>query len=120
MKRNFALLAAALIAFAAPAAADAQVRLRFEDGFELAQGRARGRGPDGNGPPGQNRDPGVGQVIGTQRAVAIARSRVGGGQVLDAGLAGANYRVRIRTPDGRVIDFIIDAESGAILAMDGG
>jgi uncharacterized membrane protein YkoI len=117
MKRNFALLAAALIAFAAPAAVDAQVRLRFEDGFELAQGR--GRGPDGNGPPGQNRDRG-GQVIGTQRAVAIARSRAGGGQVLDAGLAGSNYRVRIRTPDGRVIDFIIDAETGAILAMDGG
>ncbi len=113
MMRNLALIAAALIAVAAPAAVDAQVRLPTEI-FELAQGR--GRGPDGNGPPGQVR----GQVIGTERAVSIARSRAGGGQVLDAGLAGSNYRVRIRTADGRVIDFIIDASSGSILAMDGG
>ncbi|OJU10225.1 MAG: hypothetical protein BGN86_16975 [Caulobacterales bacterium 68-7] len=113
MIRNLAFIAALLVT-AAPVVADAQVRLP-PGAFEVAQGR--GRGPDGNGPPGQSRG---GQVIGMERAVAIARGRAGGGQVLDASLAGANYRVRIRTPDGRVIDFIIDPQSGAILAMDGG
>jgi uncharacterized membrane protein YkoI len=116
MFRNLAFIAA-LLCTAAPVVADAQVRLP-PGAFEVAQGR--GRGPDGNGPPGQRGGPARGQVIGTERAVAIARGRAGGGQVLDAGLSGANYRVRIRTQDGRVIDFIIDAQSGAILAMDGG
>jgi uncharacterized membrane protein YkoI len=109
MMRNLALIAAAVLAVVAPAAADAQVRLPIGE-IVLAQLRPAPA-------PGQ---PARTQVIGTQRAVSIARSRAGGGQVLDAGLSGENYRVRIRTADGRVIDFIIDAESGTILAMDGG
>ena len=109
MIRNLAFIAALLLT-AAPVVADAQVRLP-PGAFELAQGRGRQDGPQGQR---------GGQVIGMERAVAIARGRAGGGQVLDASLAGPNYRVRIRTQDGRVIDFIIDPQSGAILAMDGG
>jgi uncharacterized membrane protein YkoI len=110
MKRNLALIAAAVLAVAAPSAADAQLRLPVGEIVvaQLRQGGASGQ------PAART------QVIGTQRAVAIARGRAGGGQVLDAGLSGSNYRVRIRTSDGRVIDFIIDAESGSILSMDGG
>jgi len=110
MMRHLALIAAAMLAIVAPSAADAQLRVPVGD-IVVAQLR---QGGAANPPAART------QVIGTQRAVAIARSRAGGGQVLDAGLSGSNYRVRIRTADGRVIDFIIDAESGSILSIDGG
>jgi uncharacterized membrane protein YkoI len=46
------------------------------------------------------------------------------GRELDAGLeqwgGRAAYRVRWASPDGQRIDYIVDAESGAILSADGG
>lgn len=59
----------------------------------------------------------LGQAIETIR-------RRGPGRELDAGLEQWNgraaYRVRWAAPDGQRIDYIVDAESGAILSVDGG
>lgn len=106
-----ALIAAALIGAALPAAVDAQPR--WQRG-ETSDAQNRGRGGDRDGPRrgGFERQ---GQTISMSQAINIARARVPG-RVLDAGMAGANYRVRLMTADGRVVDFIIDAGSGAILS----
>jgi hypothetical protein len=57
------------------------------------------------------------------QAIQSIRRR-GPGHELDAGLeqwgGRAAYRVRWAGPDGRRIDYIVDAESGAILSADGG
>jgi hypothetical protein len=59
----------------------------------------------------------LGQVIGSIR-------RRGPGRELDAGLeqwqGRPAYRVRWAEPDGRRIDYMVDAESGAILGVDEG
>jgi peptidase YpeB-like protein len=59
----------------------------------------------------------LGQAIDTIR-------RRSPGRELDAGLeqwdGRAAYRVRWAAPDGRRIDYMVDAESGAILSADGG
>jgi len=100
------VLIAALACAVAPAAAQAQLRLPG-GAFELAQRDGR-RG--GGHAPEERR----GQTISMSEAIAIARARTPG-RVLDAGTAGTNYRIRLLTNDGRVIDYIIDAGSGAIL-----
>lgn len=107
-----ALLAAAVIGAALPAAADAQAR--WQRGEPVAFQDRGGRGGERDGPRrgGFERQ---GQTISMSQAINIARARVPG-RVLDAGMAGANYRVRLMTADGRVVDFIIDAGSGAILS----
>lgn len=114
--KHIALLAAAVIGAALPAAADAQPRWQRGDdaGF---QDRGRGRGNAENEDRGARRGgyERPGQTISMSQAINIARSRVPG-RVLDAGMAGSNYRVRLMTANGRVVDFIIDAGSGAILA----
>ena len=57
------------------------------------------------------------------QAIQSIRRR-GPGHELDAGLeqwgGRAAYRVRWADPDGRRIDYMVDAESGAILNADGG
>ena len=107
-----ALIAAALIGAALPAAVDAQPRWQRGDPNEI---QGRGRGPDRDDGPGRGGFERRGQTISMSQAINIARARVPG-RVLDAGMAGTNYRVRLMTPDGRVVDFIIDAASGAVLA----
>jgi hypothetical protein len=113
MVRIAALLFALLVA-AQPMAASAQGRfgrpdLPFDGG---------GRGPgDHNGGQGggQGGGRGGGQTISMQQAVAIVSRRMPG-RLLDASPAGSNYRIVWITPDGRRIDFIVDASSGAILS----
>jgi uncharacterized membrane protein YkoI len=85
-----------------------------------AQGRMP-RGPGGAESPFEpGGRPGVrGQTISMQQAVAIIARRTPG-RLLDASLMGQNYRIVWITPDGRRIDFIVDASSGAILGSSGG
>lgn len=76
---------------------------------------AQPRGPRGGGyeqPNGGGR--GGGQTISMEQAVAIVSRRVPG-RLLDASPAG-NYRIVWLTNDGRRIDFIVDAGTGAILS----
>ena len=106
-----ALIAAALIGAALPAAVDAQPRWQRGEPNEFQN---RGRGGDREDGPRRGGFERQGQTISMSQAINIARSRVPG-RVLDAGMAGANYRVRLMTADGRVVDFVIDAGSGAVL-----
>jgi uncharacterized membrane protein YkoI len=110
-----ALIAAAVIGAALPAAADAQPR--WQRG-EQADSRDHGRrGGDRDRGRGERREGAErrGQTISMSQAINVARGRTPG-RVLDAGMAGPNYRVRLMTADGRVVDFVIDAGSGAILS----
>ena len=64
-----------------------------------------------------------GRYMGLARVIGTIRQRTPGHQ-LDAGLeqwgGRAVYRVRWAAPNGRRIDYIVDAQSGAILRVDGG
>jgi hypothetical protein len=71
----------------------------------------------------------VRQGVRQRRFVPLGRAiqsirRHGPGHELDAGLeqwgGRPAYRVRWAAPDGRRIDYMVDAESGAILSADGG
>jgi uncharacterized membrane protein YkoI len=63
-----------------------------------------------------------GRYVPLARVIEEIRRRTGGHQ-LDAGLEQANgravYRVRWATADGRRIDYIVDASTGAIISVDG-
>ena len=63
-----------------------------------------------------------GRYMGLARVIGAIRQRTPGRQ-LDAGLeqwgGRAVYRVRWAEPGGRRIDYIVDAQSGAILQVDG-
>ena len=63
-----------------------------------------------------------GRYMGLARVIGIIRQRTPGRQ-LDAGLENwggrAVYRVRWAEPGGRRTDYIVDAQSGAILHVDG-
>lgn len=63
-----------------------------------------------------------GRYTGLARVIGTIRQRTPGRQ-LDAGLeqwgGRAVYRVRWAEPNGRRIDYIVDAQSGAILQVDG-
>jgi uncharacterized membrane protein YkoI len=65
----------------------------------------------------------TGRAIPLAKIIDMIRRRVPG-RPLDAGLEDWNgrtvYRVRWATDDGRRIDFLVDAETGAILAANGG
>jgi hypothetical protein len=97
------------------------------------------RGPPSGPPPGWEGDSlGAGwgpqqdevrQGVRQRRFVPLGQAiesirRRGPGRELDAGLeqyAGRPaYRVRWAAPDGRRIDYMVDAETGAILSADGG
>ncbi len=97
------------------------------------------RGPPPPGPPGWEGDSlGAGwspqqdevrQGVRQRRYVPLGQAiesirRRGPGRELDAGLEQFDgrpaYRVRWAAPDGRRIDYMVDAESGAILSADGG
>jgi len=102
---RFAALLIALTVAAQPMDASAQTRFgRSFGGAESPFDRMAQRG---------------GQTISMEQAVAIVARRTPG-RLLDASPAGANYRIVWITPDGRRIDFLVDASSGAILRSSGG
>ena len=90
---------------------------------------AQERGPDSLGADwGAQQDEaraGVrqGRYIPLWKVIVAIRRRMPGAQ-LDAGLEQWNgravYRVRWAAANGRRIDYIVDAENGAILSADGG
>ncbi len=94
----------ALVVAAEPMAASAQGRVRGGGGGGYEQGGGGGYGR--------------GQVISMEQAVAIVARRTPG-RLLDASPMGANYRIVWITPDGRRIDFVVDAATGQILRADG-
>jgi len=63
------------------------------------------------------------RFVPLNQAIQSIRRR-GPGHELDAGLeqwgGRPAYRVRWAGPDGRRIDYMVDAQSGAILSADGG
>ena len=111
MKRLALLLAMATLGFAAP-------------GLALAQAGAQ-PGPDSLGADyGLQQDAAraavkQGRYIPLARVIADIRQRTSGRE-LDAGIeqsgSRAVYRVRWATNDGRRIDYIVDAQTGAILS----
>jgi uncharacterized membrane protein YkoI len=119
MIRIAALLLAIMIA-GQPLAAQAQGRFgRGVVGGVLDQLDQAGRGPDRgdrqDSRPGAQRG---GQTISMEQAVAIVARR-SPGRLLDASPAGPNYRITWLTSNGRRVDFMVDASSGAILRADG-
>jgi uncharacterized membrane protein YkoI len=107
MKPIVALLLTAAFAAALPGAAAAQ------------------RAPDSLGADWRPRQDEARGGVRAGRMVPLSRvieeiSRRTPGRVLDAGLEGSRYRVRWATNDGRRIDYIVDAETGAILSANGG
>ncbi len=110
MTRRFALiLAFAASCLAAPALARAQPgpdSLGADYGLQQDDARAAVK---------------QGRFVPLGRVIAEIRRRTPGRQ-LDAGLeqsgARAVYRVRWATNDGRRIDYIVDAQSGAILSAN--
>lgn len=114
MVRIAALLLSLLVAVQ-PMAASAQGRGGRGGPETPLDGGGRGgdRSPDRGGNNGGGG--GRGQTISMQQAVAVVSRRMPG-RLLDASPAGANYRIVWITPDGRRIDFIVDASSGAILS----
>ncbi len=141
MKRIAALVVTALIGFGAPAVAEAQNRdcpggalgracreVRDPGGGDMgARTRPPGRGGNSLGDGWQPREEDAREGVRGGRLVplesvirSIARSTPG--QLLDAGLetrgGRAIYRVRWQTPDGRRIDYIVDAQSGQIIGRN--
>jgi hypothetical protein len=90
------------------------------------------RGPPANDSLGAGWSPQQDEVragVRQRRFVPLGQAiesirRYGPGRELDAGLeqwgGRPAYRVRWAAPDGRRIDYIVDAETGAILSADGG
>jgi uncharacterized membrane protein YkoI len=110
MKRIAALLFV-LLAVSQPLTAAAQPRnpRGGGGGYDQPYGQPQGRGGQRGGGGGG------GQTISMEQAVAIVSRRMPG-RLLDASPMGANYRVVWLTTDGRRIDFVIDAGTGAILS----
>ena len=52
--------------------------------------------------------------ISASQAKSIARSRVGGGEVVDISRKGDTYKVRVIAKNGRVVDVYIDANTGRV------
>ena len=52
--------------------------------------------------------------ISPAEAKSIARKRVPGGQVVDISRRGDTYRVRVIAKSGKVVDVLIDANSGRV------
>lgn len=52
--------------------------------------------------------------ISAAEAKSIARRRVKGGEVVDISRRGNTYRVRVIAKDGRVVDVLIDANTGRV------
>lgn len=64
-----------------------------------------------------------GRILPLNRVIDIVGRAAGGGRFLDAGLEADGrgrqiYRVRWSAPDGRRIDYLVDAQSGRILGTD--
>ena len=120
------LLACALVSAAAPTVASAQAWGR---GAVLEfQGRGKGRGGDSLGAgwrpqqdEARDRVRG-GDILPLARVLGDVRRRTPGRQ-LDVGLEDQGgrpvYRVRWAAEDGRRIDYLVDARTGAVLRADG-
>jgi len=52
--------------------------------------------------------------ISASEAKSIALRRAGGGEVVDIARNGDTYRVRVIRKDGRVVDVLIDANTGRV------
>jgi len=52
--------------------------------------------------------------ISASEAKSIALRRAGGGEVVDISRNGNTYRVRVIRKDGRVVDVLIDANTGRV------
>ncbi len=52
--------------------------------------------------------------ISASEAKSIALRRAGGGEVVDISRNGDTYRVRVIRKDGRVVDVLIDANTGRV------
>lgn len=102
MKRILVLLTAALLSAAMPAVAD-------------AQGRGKGKGPDGRGPPGQERGYGQEREIPLPQLIRMVEQRTGGSYVnANPRMVGGRkyYWMRLRFPGGEFQDFMVDASTG--------
>ena len=116
MKRIVAIIAGVLIAAAIPAAADAQLHI----GLRLGLAGPDSLGADWRQQQDEARE-GVqrGHLVPLGVVIEQIRRRTPG-RPLDAGSETQGnrpvYRVRWITTDGRRIDYIIDATSGAILS----
>ena len=118
------LLAVALVTASVPTGAAAQAY--GLGGFDF-QGRGRGQGDSlGAGWRAQQDEARDkvrgGEIMPLARVLGELRRRTPGRQ-LDAGLENAGgrpvYRVRWASDDGRRIDYIVDARTGAVLQADG-
>jgi hypothetical protein len=118
------ILACALVATSVPTGAAAQAWVW--GGFEF-QDRGRGRGDSlGAGWRAQQDEARDrvrgGDILPLARVLGDVRRRTPGRQ-LDVGLEDAGgrpvYRVRWAADDGRRIDYLVDARSGAVLRADG-
>ena len=113
MKRIAALIAGALIVVAVPAAGEAQVRL----GLHLGLAGPDSLGADWRAQQDEARQ--HGRLVPLSVVIEQIRRRTPG-RPLDAGSETQGdrpvYRVRWITNDGRRIDYLIDATSGAILS----
>jgi uncharacterized membrane protein YkoI len=109
MNARFLAIVCATLAIAAPFGAVAQQNDSLGAGWREQQNEARRGVQQGN--------VSLAQVIETIR-------RTTPGRQLDAGLETAGgrqvYRVRWAAADGRRIDYLVDAKSGAILSAGGG
>ena len=52
--------------------------------------------------------------ISAAKAKSIARAQVKGGEVVDVSRQGATYRVRVIAKNGRVVDVLVDANTGRV------
>lgn len=112
MRRNIAILAIVICgALSAPAGALAQTRFAQQDPFGDVRGNFSAE-------EARNaRDTGEVNLTGAQ-AIQIAQGQYPGAEYLDLSLRGdgqPQYVVRLRTADGRRVEVVIDARSGAVL-----
>lgn len=113
MFRRAVITAVLVLGIAAPQMAHAQRRGVGETvGPEAAQQQQATR-----------REVEAGQLVPMQQVIANINRRTPG-RLLDAGRDNLGstpvYRVRWQTSDGRRIDYVVDARSGAILSSNGG
>jgi hypothetical protein len=93
----------------------------------VAEAQGRGRGPNGGGPPGQSWDSDAardavrqGRHMPFRDVLRAVENQIPGaprGQPIlqERGDGHAVYLLRWQTPDGRLLDLVVDAETGAVL-----
>jgi uncharacterized membrane protein YkoI len=111
MLRHLVIIAAAVCAFAIPAAA--------QSFGKPGDGAMQNRDPRDRYTAGEARDARrQGDVVPALRVISAVRQRYPGADVLDAELEGGaapRYVIKILTRDGRRVDVVADARTGQIL-----